>query len=68
MENEKNKIPHLYNIDIVMCCNINIHKGNSNKNSGCLKWNRKTKEVFNEDEKLIGMGKIYNGIFTVYNP
>lgn len=51
----------------LLCCNIKIHKGNSNKKRGCLKWNRVTLEVFNEKESIIGIGKLENGVFTVYS-
>ena len=34
---------------------VMIHKGNSNQIGGCLKFNRITNEIFDEEENLIGL-------------
>ncbi len=66
-QNLENKEKALH-IGDVMGCNIIIHRGNLNQIGGCLKFNRITKEVFDEQENLIGLGKLIKGTFTVYNP
>ncbi len=45
---------------------VKIHHGTRSDQSGCLKWGRKTGNLYDEENNLVGHGEMVDGVFHVY--